>query len=274
MWLLPLSVEAEISIKIQGNIYDTALKQNIGSYVQSGDLKSMFKVQKQVVRDVFDKIGVDINSLSPDTIKAINEIPTNSFEAFKEFSVGLNHLDEGDFEKASASFANATKIDPNFGLAKTLSKTTPKSNQSIGQLIGKALGQAKAAANKDINSADSASNGNQVNVDSQSEEKNAAQPEVDSEGEPEDKGQSGVAVGEEGEPEEKGQGLERQSGAGDEESETEAQGTDNNRGANVEGDVEGGDAGAPGDAAEVDAEAIEDLELPEQPKSSVQSVCP
>ena len=265
-----MGVCAEISIKIQGNIYDTTLKQNVGTYTQSGNLKSMFKVQKQFVKDVLREIGVNINGLSAETLNALNEIPTNSFEAFKAFSIGLDYLDQGDFAQASQAFSNATKIDPNFGLAKSLERATPRSNQSVAQLLGKVLGEAKKEASKVPNEGKPENQGFVGDAQGQPENRAGSEDngQLDAEVDVETHGenQTEVGGGSEGETQpERGADV-------DTEAPTEGRDQPN---ADIEGSVnENGEPRQGGQTTDVELDEIEDLDIPEQPKSSVQSICP
>ena len=150
------------TIKIDAGVFDAKLGTQVGKFSQSGNLKGLFKVQKQMVKQVLTKVGVNVESLPPQVIESINKIPTTSFQAFTSFSTGLDALDKGDYKAASQAFEQATKLDPGFGLAKQMQKITPTVNTSLGALSKGALTKAKGNAQADQQQAEDKGQGKVV----------------------------------------------------------------------------------------------------------------
>ena len=89
-----------------------------GSFVKSdevtGSLEQFFRMEKQLVLAIIDDLGI---RLTQEERRQVMEIPTESMLAFLAYSKGLDAADKGDYNQAYASFEQATKIDPGFGMA-------------------------------------------------------------------------------------------------------------------------------------------------------------
>ncbi len=113
-------------IQIQTVTVDSQDKNNIGVDQEGGDLKGMFKFQKALVYHVLERLGVNEKDLTAATKQKINKMQTSSIDAFIYFSEGLDHLDNGRYEKAKESFEKAVAIDPAFQLAANLKRAMPQ----------------------------------------------------------------------------------------------------------------------------------------------------
>lgn len=80
----------------------------------SGDLNQYFKIQKELVFNIIDEMGIKI---SDEEREAIQIIPTESYLAFVAYSKGLDLEDKGLYGEAAEQFTLAFETDPNFNQA-------------------------------------------------------------------------------------------------------------------------------------------------------------
>lgn len=78
---------------------------------QSGTLEDLFALQKQVAFSVVDRLGIE---LTPQEKAAIQEVPTQSLQAFLAFSRGLQEEARGNYGAATTLYRQAQQIDPDF----------------------------------------------------------------------------------------------------------------------------------------------------------------
>ena len=77
----------------------------------SGSLEEYFKLQKELVFNIIDQMGI---TLSDQEREAIQIIPTESYLAFAAYSKGLDLEDKGNYKEAAEQYQEATNIDPSF----------------------------------------------------------------------------------------------------------------------------------------------------------------
>jgi len=80
----------------------------------SDQLRALFDIEKSVVFQLLDKLGI---TLTPAERTAISERPTRDLQAFLLYSRGLEAQDRGDFGAAAQSFQAAAQRDPGFSAA-------------------------------------------------------------------------------------------------------------------------------------------------------------
>ncbi|MDP4117200.1 MAG: CsgG/HfaB family protein [Bacteroidota bacterium] len=80
----------------------------------SGDINKYFKLQKELVFNIIDEMGIKI---SDEEREAIQVIPTESYLAFVAYSKGLDLEDRGLYGEAAEQFSQAFNIDPSFNQA-------------------------------------------------------------------------------------------------------------------------------------------------------------
>jgi tetratricopeptide (TPR) repeat protein len=80
----------------------------------SDQLRALFDIEKTVVFQLLDKMGI---TLTPAERTAISERPTRDLQAFLLYSRGLEAQDRGDFSAAAQSFQAAAQRDPGFSAA-------------------------------------------------------------------------------------------------------------------------------------------------------------
>jgi len=91
---------------------------SIGSGVQfpdidgeSGQLRDLFRLQKQLVFRIID--GLDVQ-LTPRERAKIEEVPTENLQAFLAYCRGLEDEDRGDFGAAERHYGRSQALDPGF----------------------------------------------------------------------------------------------------------------------------------------------------------------
>jgi TolB-like protein len=78
---------------------------------QRANLDNLFDLQTRVTFSIVDQLGVE---LTPQERAAIEEVPTQSIQAFLAYSRGLMEEDRGNFGAAAEYYQQAQQIDPNF----------------------------------------------------------------------------------------------------------------------------------------------------------------
>lgn len=84
------------------------------SLTGSSSLNALFDAEKDMVFKLFDALGV---SLSPAERRSIERRPTQSIEAFLEYSRGVRAELDRDFTRAVAHYNAAVQMDPGFAEA-------------------------------------------------------------------------------------------------------------------------------------------------------------
>lgn len=96
---------------------------------ESGSLKDLFTLQKQVVFAFLQENGFN---LTQEEKEKIAYIPTQNLDAFLAYSKGLQEEDAGDFNQADDFFRRAVQLDPGFNDA----GDKLQSSQSLGKSEG------------------------------------------------------------------------------------------------------------------------------------------
>lgn len=102
-------------IQIAANMVTTADGSIGASGVAEDRLQRLFDLEKSIVLDLLDQIGV---VPTPAERRAIEERPTADLQAFLSFSQGLEAEDRGDFQAAGQWFESAARRDDGFGDAR------------------------------------------------------------------------------------------------------------------------------------------------------------
>ena len=101
-------------LRVQAQITNTQTSGRAGDAVNENTLEQLFAIEKAIVLDLFNDLGVVLTTAER---TAIEERPTRSLQAFLAYSKGLRLEDDGKYEEASRSFNEAARIDPSFGAA-------------------------------------------------------------------------------------------------------------------------------------------------------------
>ncbi len=78
---------------------------------QSDALRNLFVMQKALVFDLVDDLGIE---LTPEERQQIEFIPTENIQAFLAYSRGLRDEDAGAYGLAAGHYRRASRLDPNF----------------------------------------------------------------------------------------------------------------------------------------------------------------
>ena len=85
-----------------------------GSSDEGAQLSQLFDLQKTIVFDIFNDLGIQLT----DAERAeISQRPTQNLQAFLAWSRGLEAEDRGDFVGARDHFNQAQRLDPSFSAA-------------------------------------------------------------------------------------------------------------------------------------------------------------
>ena len=95
----------------------------------SGDLKYFFQIEKELVFNYIDQLGIE---LTQQERKDIEFIPTQNLESFMLYCKGLQMEDAGQYNKATSFFQQAVDLDPSFETAGDKAATTSNVSQSGG----------------------------------------------------------------------------------------------------------------------------------------------
>lgn len=103
-------------LRIDATLAETATSNLSNLEEISGDLTSVFQLEKKLAFSVIDDFGI---TLSQEEREEIQKIPTESLLAFMAYSKGLDYEDRGMFTEAKQQFQKAVDLDPHFSQAKT-----------------------------------------------------------------------------------------------------------------------------------------------------------
>jgi TolB-like protein len=82
----------------------------------SDELESLFKLEKDLVFSILDKLGITLTQQERENIM---RVPTRNLQAFLLYCLGLEKEDAKDFRGASDLYYQAISLDPAFAPAKT-----------------------------------------------------------------------------------------------------------------------------------------------------------
>jgi tetratricopeptide (TPR) repeat protein len=103
------------NLTLNAAVLNTSTSETQGQPAQQGgDLDQLFNLEKALVFQVFDALGV---TLTPAERQLVDQRPTRSLQAFLAYSRGLQAEDDGRLDEAARFFDNARSIDPGFGAA-------------------------------------------------------------------------------------------------------------------------------------------------------------
>jgi len=80
-----------------------------------GEISGFLQVEKELVLQVLDSLGVELTPEQRESI--LQNVPTESLQAFLAYSRGLNYMDNGMYEAAKQEFESAISLDPGFSQA-------------------------------------------------------------------------------------------------------------------------------------------------------------
>lgn len=99
------------NLRMEINSWDIN-RNKMGDWLnKSGQLEDIFLVEKELVFDIINQLGIN---LTQEERENIQYIPTKDINAFLEYSKGLEAEDKGQFDAAASFYQNAIDIDPGF----------------------------------------------------------------------------------------------------------------------------------------------------------------
>lgn len=107
-------MQNEQRLRVDAAIVNTTTSQAAGGAASENALEQLFEIQKAVVLQLFDSLGVTLTTQERD---AIEQRPTRSLQAFLAYSQGLQLEDQGRFGDAASRYQEAARIDPAFSQA-------------------------------------------------------------------------------------------------------------------------------------------------------------
>lgn len=128
-----LQDQNQTQLRLDANVVNATNAQVTASGAATDRLQQLFEVEKQVVFQLLEKMGI---TLSAAERRAISERPTADLQAFLAFSRGLEAEDRGDFQTAANEFNAAVARDPNF--------KTARDKQAQNQRMAAAMGTTPA----------------------------------------------------------------------------------------------------------------------------------
>lgn len=102
-------------LELEASVVNTADAKVDGSRRFRDRLQDLFTMEKQIVFEVLDQLGINP---TPAELRAISERPTADLQAFLAFSRGLEAQDRGDPLTASGYYSSAAIRDPGFRVAR------------------------------------------------------------------------------------------------------------------------------------------------------------
>lgn len=116
---------SENAFHIMAEVTDSRQSDENGKIDVKGTREEFSLLEKRMVFEILESIGIHKKDLPPATIFSIEKPHTQNFDAFLSYSLGLEHLDKQQFTQARSAFQNAIQLDPNFILAKKAFQSTP-----------------------------------------------------------------------------------------------------------------------------------------------------
>ncbi|HKR21549.1 MAG TPA: protein kinase, partial [Pyrinomonadaceae bacterium] len=113
--------------------------------VEAEGKDQVLKALSRAATELREKLGEELSSIQKFDAKL--EVTTSSLEALKEYALGRNEQDRGQFFKAIEFYKRATEIDPNFAVA-WLGLGLQYFNTSQPSLAAESLAKAFAVSNR------------------------------------------------------------------------------------------------------------------------------
>ena len=109
---------AGVSVRINVTLIDAAADEPMWTQVYDRELTAanVFAIQSEIARAISDQLRV---TLSPDDLRRLDTVPTNSIDALRSYFIGKEMLDRRTLQSLTAAaeyFEVVVKIDPNFAL--------------------------------------------------------------------------------------------------------------------------------------------------------------
>jgi len=111
------------NLQITSVVVDAEHMASIGTQEAQGALKKFYDLEKEIACDIIEDLGHDCEKMPG----AFGKVHTKSLPALTSFSVGLDYLDQEQYDEAREAFQKALDEDPKFELAEEALLATPLS---------------------------------------------------------------------------------------------------------------------------------------------------
>ena len=101
-------------LRMGGAIINTVDSSEAVPDIEEGQLRHLLKLQVDFVFRILSELGV---APTDDERRAIETLPTESYDAFLAYCRGLQHKRQGQYETAQEEFKEAVSLDESFGQA-------------------------------------------------------------------------------------------------------------------------------------------------------------
>lgn len=142
-----LVASAEPNIALNMQVMNTVSKQVISSVNQTGTMSNLLTAHKSAMYQALNSIGIKAENLPAALQQTLNKPATTSLQALVAYSIGVDHLDKGDFQAAQNAFKQAAIADSFFTEAIKAALSTPNERMSIHQLQQNSQSQSMTRAN-------------------------------------------------------------------------------------------------------------------------------
>jgi len=114
-WILTGALQAvEPDLRLDARIVDVQSGTILGTGTARGPVTSFFEVEKDLALVITDKLGL---ALSSREAAKVGRVATESFDAFRAWSEGLEAIDRGAVDEARKRFSAALRFDSGFSAA-------------------------------------------------------------------------------------------------------------------------------------------------------------
>lgn len=141
-------------LRIDAAILNTQTSRISGGAVSENTLEQLFAIEKSIVLQLFDSLGVRLTTAERN---AIEQRPTRSLQAFLAYSRGLSLEDQGRFDDAARNYREAYRLDPSFNQAQQ--KSTQAASAAQGAQMSATTVEATLAGTPEGAVADQAAQG-------------------------------------------------------------------------------------------------------------------
>jgi len=117
----------QTQVRMNATAVRTQDAQVASTAVGADRLQALFDLEKQVVFQLLDKLGIQV---TPAERVAISERPTHNIEAFLLYSRGLVDQDQGNYAAAAQAFQAAAQRDPGFAAAGAAAQSTEQAQSA------------------------------------------------------------------------------------------------------------------------------------------------
>lgn len=132
------------ALSVDAVVLNTTERTPSDPVTRQGQLQGIFDLEKQVVFGILEAAKYPLTAAEREKI---NENKAANLLAFLAFGRGLEAMDRGDYDQASAQFRQATQLDPSFNAARSqASATTTLSNAAQSTTAEIAVQSAPAVA--------------------------------------------------------------------------------------------------------------------------------